>query len=401
MKKFLSIFIIITLTAMLFGCGSTENKKEEEKVSIETGHTIYIREGYSKEIKAIFTSTESDATETVTLEKLKSGEDYNTYSCTGDTEKYDRVQFIGDDSDKSMVLVFNEYVNGYHLKTGGNQGNTGIPFVYDKAETEVKYETVPLKYGDTEKKIFIWTPEGYDKNDKNTKYSVIYMCDGQNLFSEYSTSYGCWNVAESVNSMMANSDKRCIIVGIDNGDGNRDNELTPNIGKLSSYVGSEFEDGTGEAFSNFVVKTVMPYINNNYNVFTDRENTSICGSSSGGIEAFYIGMEHPDKFNSIGALSPAFILFEKDVWNSYLKGIDFKGNYPFIYTYCGQGDTLEKDLYTGTKAMLSYLKNINYPQEKIVFKEYTEAQHNEIFWRAIFPEYLKYTFSLDKTTLKD
>ena len=34
----------------------------------------------------------------------------------------------------------------------------------------------------------------------NKKYSVIYMCDGQNLFDKLSTDKGCWNVAESVNS---------------------------------------------------------------------------------------------------------------------------------------------------------------------------------------------------------
>ncbi len=381
--------MIITMFTVLFGC-STE--KEEKKVNSGTGHQIYIRDGYSKEIKAIFTSTESNATETVTLEKIKEGKDYNTFSCKGDTKKYDRVQFIGDDVDKSMILAFNDYVNGYHLKAGSNQGNTGIPFVYDNPEKEINFKTVSLKYGDTKKKIFIWTPDDYNKNSKDTKYSVIYMCDGQNLFDSYSTNYGCWNVAESAESMMANSNHKCIIVGIDDGDGNRDSELTPNIGKLSPTAGEEFVNGTGKVYCDFLVNTVMPYISKNYNVYTDRKNTSVCGSSSGGIEAFYIGMEHPDKFSSIGALSPAFLLFEEDVWDKYLKKIDFKGNHPLVYIYNGQGDQLESELYVGAKDMITYLEKINYPADKVVFKEYKEASHNEIFWRAIFPDFLKYTF---------
>jgi len=52
-------------------------------------------------------------------------------------------------------------------------------------------------------------------------------------------------------------------------------------------------------------------------------------------------MEHGDKFRSIGALSPAFLLFNENTWNKYLKNLDFKGNYPLFYMYNGDGDELE------------------------------------------------------------
>ena len=44
---------------------------------------------------------------------------------------------------------------------------------------------------------------------------------------------------------MKNSDNNCIVVGIDNGDGNRDNELTPNIGEIREDQKSlgDFENG--------------------------------------------------------------------------------------------------------------------------------------------------------------
>lgn len=72
--------------------------------------------------------------------------------------------FIGDDTDKSMVLVFNKYISGYHLEAGSSEGNIGIPFVYDEKEEDAKYETVSLKYNkDKEKNIFIYTPKEYDK----------------------------------------------------------------------------------------------------------------------------------------------------------------------------------------------------------------------------------------------
>lgn len=397
MKEILAILLILPIIMGVFGCTKQNNSvSKEKKMTIKNPHTIYIRESYSDKIKAIFSGSTSKETEEVNLKRIKSSDDYNTYSCTGDYKKYDRVMFIGDDTDKSMVLVFNKYISGYHLEAGSSEGNIGIPFVYDEKEEDSKYETVSLKYNkDKEKNIFIYTPKEYDKNDKNKKYSVIYMCDGQNLFDKLSTDKGCWNVAESVNSMMKNSDNNCIVVGIDNGDGNRDNELTPNIGEIREGQKSlgDFENGTGKEFSNYVVNTVMKYINKNYNTYTDKEHTAVCGSSSGGLEAFYIGMEHSDKFSSIGALSPAFLLFNENTWNKYLKNLDFKGNYPLLYMYNGDGDELESMLLTDTKKMIKYLENINYPKDKIIFKEYKKACHNEHFWRSIFPEFLYYTFN--------
>lgn len=391
MKKLLAILIIIIFAISLTSC----NNKKEITMKNKNEHTIYIRESYSDKITAIFTNTNNDDKKEVEVEKIENGNEYNTYSCSADTEKYDRVMFIGDNTDKSINLTFNKFVNGYHLQPGSSLGNIGIPFVYDNEEAEPKYETISLKYNDKkDKKVFIWTPENYNKDNNYEKYSVIYMCDGQNLFDKNATDKGCWNVAESVNSMIKNSDNKCIIVGIDNGDGNRDNELTPNIGTVRQdqrHLG-DFENGTGKEFSDFIINTVMPYINRNYNTYTDKSHNAICGSSSGGLEAFYIGMEHNDKFSSIGALSPAFILFGEDDWDNYLKEISFKNDYPLIYIFNGDGDELESALMVDAKKMVEYLAKIDYPKDKIIFKEYKQAEHNEHFWRSVFPEYLYYTY---------
>lgn len=50
----------------------------------------------------------------------------------------------------------------------------------------------------------------------------------------------------------------------------------------------------------------------NYNVYTDPLHTSICGSSNGGIAAFYMGMERPGKFGTAGVLSPSFRAFDEE-----------------------------------------------------------------------------------------
>lgn len=374
MKRILSIILTAAIAATaLCACAANENTAD--------GHTIYVRDDFGSEtITAIFSSTNSKDTEKITMTLLSEGDEYNTYSVAADTTKFDRVVFDADD-DRTSELAFNEYVSGWHLSTGGV-----VPFTHNENETEPDYEIVTMPYSKTEKNIYIWTPDDYDESEK---YSVIYMTDGQNLFNPNATSTGSWGVAESVKSMMDLSEHKAIIVGIDDSTSNRDSELTPNIGKSTN---EGFNDGTGEYFSDFVYNKVVPYIEKNYSVYTTPEHNSICGSSSGGIESFYIGMEHPDKFGTIGALSPAFGLFDDDTWVKYLKEKDFEKNAPFVYIFNGDNDSLESYLLEGAKSMVDNLKAVDYPKNKVTIKIYDKGQHNEKNWRAIFPEFLKFAF---------
>lgn len=372
MKRILSIILTVVIAASaLCSCGA----------NAPDGHTIYVRDDYDSEsITAIFLSTDSEDTEEIAMALVSEGDRYNTYSVTADADKFDRV-VINADGDETQELAFNEYVSGWHLAISGV-----VPFTFDEEEAAPDYEIVTMPYGTTEKDIYIWTPDDYDESEK---YSVIYMTDGQNLFNPNATSTGSWGVAESVGSMMKLSEHKAIIVGIDDSTSNRDSELTPNIGKSTD---ENFENGTGEYFSDFVVGDVVPYIEENYSVYTTPEHNSICGSSSGGIESFYIGMEHPEKFGTIGALSPAFILFDDKTWVKYLKKKDFSGNAPFVYIFNGNNDDLESYLIQGAESMVDNLKKVDYPADKVALKIYDKGQHNEKNWRAVFPEFLKFAF---------
>ncbi len=376
MKRILS-FILTAAIAAAALCSCSANT--------QGGHTLYVRDDFDSEtVTATFTSTDSKDKQEITMTLVSEGDEYNTYSASADAEKFDRV-VIDADGDKTEELAFNDYVSGWHLSSDGV-----VPFTYDEEETEPDYEIVTMPYGNTEKNIYIWTPENYDESEK---YSVIYMTDGQNLFNPNATSTGSWGVAESVESMMSLSKNKAIIVGIDDSTSNRDSELTPDIGKCTN---ENMENGTGEYFSKFVYNKVVPYIEKNYSVYTAPEHNSICGSSSGGIESFYIGMEHPDKFGAIGALSPAFGLFDDKTWVKYLKEKNFKKNAPFVYIFNGDNDDLESYLLEGAKSMVDNLKAVNYPKDKVVIKIYDKGLHNEKNWRAIFPEFLKFSFPSEK-----
>lgn len=273
MKKLCALVLFVALCLMLCNGCTVENSKAEN------GHAVYVRDKYhSKNMKAIFKNTADDSTKTVLMEQIDDNDDYATFKAFGDDSAYNRVSFVSDDKETTIELAYNKFVSGYHINANGV-----VPFTYDEQEDEIKYKTVALPFDDDDEKyLYIWTPKDYVADDKDTKYSVIYMTDGQNLYNRTSTSYGSWNVAESVMSMMRLSDNRCIIVGIDNAYGNRDKELTPAIGKIAD--GEEyFDNGRGEHFADFVYDVAVPYVEENYNVYTDAKHNSICGSSSGAL----------------------------------------------------------------------------------------------------------------------
>ena len=375
-RRILCLILSIMLTAaLLCSCGEPAE---------ESGRLLYIKDSSKAEsITAVFKSTQTGKTEEVQLKKIDSQEEYTEFSCSADTSEYDRVTIVSDSS-STPELAYNDYVSGWELGS-----RRFYPYTHGKENTEPKYERKSFEYQNRTKDILIWIPEDYQPFGE--KVSVIYMTDGQNLLSRSATSTGSWGAAESVAAMAAMGGERCMIVGIENADGWRDDELTPNIGEVLS---PEYEDGHGQYFSDFLVNVVMPYINENYNVYTDREHTHICGSSSGGIESFYIAMEHPDRFASVGALSPAFILFGDDTWVEYLKAKDFSKYAPLIYLYCGKSDSdsLEQMLCSGVGPMMDDLSAAGYPKDKIVKKIYDDGVHNEMYWRAVFPDYLKYAF---------
>lgn len=311
------------------------------------------------------------------------------YTSNVDVSKWDRIIFNDNNTSQTVNTPLNKASSGFFIQRG--TGKFMVPGTYAATGADAgKIITTNLEYSaGYNKKIWIWTPADYSVTDSK-KYKTLYIMDGQNLFdADHSDSYGGWQVTDAVESLMANGGRGMIIVGIDNGNSKRDSELTPDIGNVKPMYVNEFSNRTGDAFSKFVVNKVMPYVQSNYNSSTDAKDNAIIGSSSGGLESFYIGMENMDKFGHIGALSPAFALFDENVWNTYLSKYNLSSaNMPRIYIYNGNNDSVEQELYADTVAMYNKLKKDGYSPDKITLVLEDAAKHNESYWRIIFPEML-------------
>lgn len=318
------------------------------------------------------------------------------YAIDVDVSLYNRVVFNNGKSQTLNAAVTVASLGFFITRqTPKNAMQLGV-YAFDETDYGTK-KTVKFDYPTGyQKPVEIWTPAGYDPADTSKKYSVIYLLDGQNQFDDSDAYNGGWGSDEVITALMKNGGEGIILVGIDN-QKNRDNELTPDIGDvIPAYNNGGFKNGSGEQFAEFVAKTVVPYVEANYNVYTDAAHTAIVGSSSGGIEAFYIGMEYMEEFGRIGAISPAFLLYDKATWYDYLEKFDFSdtSKLPRIYFYNGGGDALELELLPNARDMKLWLADLGYDESKMIFVYDDKNAHNEAAWRNVMPEIVTWLFEL-------
>ncbi len=385
---------------------SADNENSEVSGQSETpavkSHTLYVRDGSkNNSITAVFVNTYSGKTEETEMKRTEEAEDHYTFSCEGDASAYNMV-YLKYGEEKSLNLSFNEYVSGWYISEYGI-----LPYTEGKEPSyEPEYTTKVFQFDGYDKNVYIWTPKDYDANSAE-KYSTIYMLDGQNVLSVDIQNYldqGVWNVAEHAESMMALSDNKTIIVAIDNPESTRCNELVPDIGKMTNggkivdmMNNVHYSTQRGTVFADFVCDTVMPYVQENYNVSKDPLDNAIAGGSLAGLESFYISVEHPDKFGFAGALSPSFWAFDDKTWMEYLTLRLKSGSHPFIYMYSG-GDP---DNGVFTPIMYQGLLQYGYPKDKLIYSRYEDGLHYPWFWRNMYPEFLKAMFTHEIEPLQD
>lgn len=218
------------------------------------------------------------------------------------------------------------------------------------------------------RRIWIYLPPDYSAS--NSRYAVMYMHDGQNVFDDSTSFAGEWGVDELMDSIGAKK-KEMIVVGIDNGGAKRINEYCP-------YDMERFGKGEGDQYLEFLVKTLKPYIDKNYRTKKDKQDTYIAGSSMGGLISMYAVLKYPKVFGGAGVFSPAFWVGPKIFDDIEKKGRQVNSK---IYLYCGgqENETMEPDMMKAFEEMRSVSKS------KMETSVRPDGKHTESVWREEFP----------------
>jgi enterochelin esterase-like enzyme len=145
---------------------------------------------------------------------------------------------------------------------------------------------------------YVYTPPGYDRNRKEP-YPVLYLLHGLG-----DDAYG-WISAGSANTILDNliaqgKAKPMIMVN------------TLGYGTADVLLGGRGNLGGEQMISNFaktVLNEVMPQVEKDYRVTTDRNQRAIAGLSMGGAEALYTGLNNLDKFAWVASFSGAFVMW--------------------------------------------------------------------------------------------
>ena len=153
--------------------------------------------------------------------------------------------------------------------------------------------------------VVVWLPEGYQTGDS---CDVLYAHDGNMLFDATTTWNGQeWRVDEIMDSLMrAGKIRPCIVVGIYNTD-ERLAEYLP--AKTAQYVAEadrkdvDMKRLTADAYLQFIVEELKPFIDERYKPLTAREHTFMMGSSMGGLISLYALCEYPQVFGGVACLS--------------------------------------------------------------------------------------------------
>lgn len=238
---------------------------------------------------------------------------------------------------------------------------------------------------DNYKTLRIYLPNDYNNSLK--EYPVIYMQDGQNLFDTRTASYQKeWHVDETLQSLYENNKSSgVIIVGIDSFEMTRTDEYNPFSESTSAGpTGSKEGGGKGDKYSDFLVKTLKPYIDENYRTLKDKQNTAIIGSSYGGVISLYTGIKYNNTFGMIGSFSFCNNV-NRDAMVSYLKD-NFNKDVvkdSIIYMYCGTSDFAYSD------AKEAYNIGVNNGISSITFDE-DNGIHDESSWSDNFENCLKF-----------
>lgn len=231
------------------------------------------------------------------------------------------------------------------------------------------------------RRIWIYLPSSYGKSKK--RYPVIYMQDGQNIFDEYTSAYGEWGVDETLDSLINKGRPACIIVGIDNGDETRMNEYNPYEFTWKDSAASKTFLPEGDEYLSFISNTLKPFIDKHYRTLRSRENTTIVGSSIGGLISYYALLKYPKVFGNAGIFSPAFWTASgiDNLTDSVGGKLDGK-----LFFYMGEAEGKED-----VEKMNSIIEKIGKKSSAMITSVIDpEGKHNEQAWRKWFAEFYKW-----------
>ena len=248
--------------------------------------------------------------------------------------------------------------------------------------------------------IHIYLPPSYG-TDPLRRYPVLYLHDGQNVFSSAGTNaafgWGSWELDRTADELSrAGKMQEIIMVAADN-----------SFARREEYGGRHHAPGkTNTAFENyegFLITELKPQMDRDYRTLPGAAHTAVMGSSIGGLCSVALAWEHPEIFGGAASLAGTDAIEQTNFLNAVLKSYHGQPK-PFrVYLDSGVVD------YTGgddgcslTRQVAAEFRRIGWTNDLEWFvdakpltpaeleksglrrdkwREAQTNQHNEFYWR--------------------
>jgi enterochelin esterase-like enzyme len=240
--------------------------------------------------------------------------------------------------------------------------------------------------------VRVWLPPDYDGWGV-TRYPVLYLNDGQNLFDPATAFAGVhWQVGETAARLIAEEKIRpLIIVGIDNTK-NRACEYIPYKSRDPRVLNAK-----GKCYPDFLQREVMPLIEERYSVLKGPENTGLGGSSLGGLIALYTQLAAPGVFGRLLIESPSLFVANRKILEESRRFRSWPAR-----TYLGMGTRevghAEKDerIVGDVRELETILREAGLDEQRLKVRIEEGGSHSETAWAARFPEALEFLFKVSR-----
>jgi len=212
---------------------------------------------------------------------------------------------------------------------------------------------------------FVYTPPGYDARAK-VRYPVLYLLHG--MSDDASAWVECGQANIILDNLIAQGKAKPMLVVMTLGYG------APEIVSRTRRAGNDPALSTRnyERFRDSLLGEVIPMIEKDYRVKTDRQSRAITGLSMGGYESEFVGLNAIDRFAWIGAFSAGGRATDYD---AVFPKLDSKANseLKLLWIACGTED----GLIAGNRKFREWLKGKGIKVTEVE----TPGAHSWLVWR--------------------
>lgn len=194
---------------------------------------------------------------------------------------------------------------------------------------------------DMTRRMYVYTPFGYDHKNKKVKYPVLYLLHGGGGDEDAWSTLG--RTCQILDNLIAEGKAEPMIVVMPNGNPNQYAAQT--LGIPVKQKVREYES----SFNNYTSLTadIVPFIDKTYNTIANRKGRAVAGLSMGGGQSFFIAFDNIGTFANVGIFSSGLIgsnaiggsPFKADeVVPGLLSTPDKFNKFDVIYLSCGEQD---------------------------------------------------------------